>query len=110
MFTYKIEPIVSNGVATIGGKYLIPKGICKDRWSCTNDDTQMHTNKFNDLLYFTSLPVNIISANALAESMNDEEGTWLLTKIKYYICTWYFGRYKNTIAHSEKKIRIRDPS
>ena len=27
MFTEKIEPIIFYGVATIGGKYLIPKGI-----------------------------------------------------------------------------------
>ena len=34
--------------------------------------------------------------------MKDDEGKWVLTKIKYSIFTWDFGKYKNTIAHSEK--------
>ena len=34
--------------------------------------------------------------------MKDNVGTWVLTKRKYYIFTWDFGRYKNKIAHSEK--------
>ena len=33
--------------------------------------------------------------------MKDDEGTWVLTKRKYYIFTWDFGKYKNTIARSE---------
>ena len=37
MFTYKIEPIISNGVSTIGGKYIIPKGIGKVIWYWTDD-------------------------------------------------------------------------
>ena len=36
MFNDKIEPIISNGVATIGGKYLIPKGIGTVSWSWTD--------------------------------------------------------------------------
>ena len=33
--------------------------------------------------------------------MKDYEGTWVLSKRKYYIFTWYFGRYKKTIVQSE---------
>ena len=33
MFTDKIEPIISNGVATIGVKYIIPKWIDTVSWS-----------------------------------------------------------------------------
>ena len=29
------------------------------------------------------------------------DGTWVLTKSKYFIFTWNFGKYKKTIAHSE---------
>ena len=33
--------------------------------------------------------------------MKDDEGTWLLTKRKYYIFTWDFRNYKKTISSSE---------
>ena len=33
--------------------------------------------------------------------MKDDEVTWVLTKRKYFIFTWDFGKYKKTIAHSE---------
>ena len=49
MFTGKIEPIVYNGVATIGGKDIIQKGVGIFSWSYTGDDGQMHTNKFNNI-------------------------------------------------------------
>ena len=29
MFTDKIDTIISNGVATVGGKYIIPKGTAQ---------------------------------------------------------------------------------
>ena len=32
--------------------------------------------------------------------MKDYEGTWVLTKRKYYIFKWDFGKYKKTIDHS----------
>ena len=38
MFTDKIELIISNGVSTIVGKYLIPKCIGTVNWSWTDDD------------------------------------------------------------------------
>ena len=50
MFTDKIDPIISNGVATIGEKYLIPKGIGTVCLSWTYDDGQLYTNKFNNLI------------------------------------------------------------
>ena len=48
-------------MATIGGKYIIPKGIGTVRWYCNN--------KLNNVLYITESPFNILSANALAEYM-----------------------------------------
>ena len=38
MFTKNIEPMISNGVAAIGGKHLTPKGIGTVSWSCTDDE------------------------------------------------------------------------
>ena len=52
MFTEKIDPIISNGVANIGGKDLIPKVIRTVSWSWNYDEFQLHTKKFNNLIYF----------------------------------------------------------
>ena len=51
MLTDNIEPIIYNGVATIGGNYLIPKGIGKVICSCNYDEEQLNTKKLNNLLY-----------------------------------------------------------
>ena len=72
---------------TIGGKYLIPKWIGTVSWSWTDDEEQLHTEKFNNVLYFTDSLVKILSETAMAESMKYDEGTWVLTKMKYYIFT-----------------------
>ena len=68
MFSDKIEPIVSNGAATIGAKYIIPKGIGKTSWSWIDDKGQLHTNKLNNVIFLTDSTTNIISATVLAES------------------------------------------
>ena len=99
MFTDKIEPIISNGVATIGGKYIIPRMIGKVSWYWNDDEVQLHTNKLNNVLYFTDSPVNILSATALAESMKDDEGSWLITKMEYSDFAWDFGKYTKSIDH-----------
>ena len=52
MFTDNIEPIISGGVGTIGGKYLLPQEIFTVSWYWTDDEGQLHTKKFNTVLYF----------------------------------------------------------
>ena len=101
MFTDKIELIISNRVATIGGKYLISKGIRTVSWYWIDYEGGLHKNTLNNVIYFTDSLFNILRATILAESMEDYEVTWFLTKRKYYIFNWDFGKYKNTIAHSE---------
>ena len=41
MFTHKIYPVFSNGVATIGETNLIPKGIDTVSWYYTDDKGQL---------------------------------------------------------------------
>ena len=43
MLTYKIEPIISNGVAIKVGEDIIPKGIGTVHWSWTDDEVQLNT-------------------------------------------------------------------
>ena len=66
MFTDKIDIFISNGVETIGRKYIITKYIFTDSWSCNDDEGNFHKNKFNNVLYFPESPVNILSATVLA--------------------------------------------
>ena len=75
MLTDNIETIISNGVATLGGKYIIPKGIVTDIWSWTDDEGQIHTYKLNTVLYFPYSSVNILSETTLTESMKDDVET-----------------------------------
>ena len=50
MFTDKIDPIIFNGMETIGGKYIIPKGIVTVIWYWTDYEGKIYTNKLNNLL------------------------------------------------------------
>ena len=64
MFNDKIEPIIPNGVAPIGGKYPILKGIGTVIWYWNDNKGKLHRKKFNNILYFTESPVNILSETA----------------------------------------------
>ena len=50
MFTEKIEPIIYNGVPTIGGKDIIPKEIGTVSSSQNDDKGKLHTKKWNNVL------------------------------------------------------------
>ena len=52
MFTDKIDSTISNGLATIGGKYIIPNGISTVSWSWNYNEGQLHTKKLNNVLHF----------------------------------------------------------
>ena len=60
MFNDNIQPIISNVLVTIGGKYIFQKGIVTISWSWTDDEVKLHTNRLNDILYVPDSPVNII--------------------------------------------------
>ena len=66
-------------MATIGRKYIIPKGIVTVSWYWTDDGGKLNKNKLKVLLYFPDPPVNILSATSLSESMKDDEVTWVTT-------------------------------
>ena len=70
MFTDNIDLILSNGESTIVGNDFITKVVVVVSWSCTSDKRKIYTKIFNNVIYFTDSPVNIISVTALAESMN----------------------------------------
>ena len=90
MITDKIYPIIYNGVA---------KGIGTVSWSWTDDEGQMYIIKLNNLLYSIYSPVNIPIKVALAESMKNYEGTWVLSKKENSFLLGILGSKKNTISH-----------
>ena len=99
MLTENIYLIIYIGATTIDGKYLIPKGIETVSWYWNADEGKIHTNKLNNVMYFSESLVNMISETALTVSIKDDERTWLLKRSKYSIFTWGFGKHKRTIAH-----------
>ena len=72
MFTDKIDPIISDVVVTLSGKYIISKAIGPVIWTLTDRTGQLHTNKLNNVLYFPDSQVNKLSSTALSESMKDD--------------------------------------
>ena len=70
-------------------------------WYSTDDEVKPHKHRFKNVLYFPDSTLNILSTTEFSEYMKYDEVTWVLTKSKYSIFTWYIGRYKKTIAHSE---------
>ena len=88
-------------MATVGVKDIIANFISALIWSWNGDEAQLYTKKLDNVLYFTVSPFNIIIATALSEFMKDDEVKWVITKIEYSVFTWDFGKYKNTLFHSE---------
>ena len=93
-FYDKIEPIISNAVATIGGKYIIPKGVDTVSSSLTGDEGQLHTKKLNDLPHFPDSLVNIVSTTSLAGFIEDDYGAWVITIRNYSILPGLLGSTK----------------
>ena len=63
MFTKTIEPVISNRVATVGGEYIIPKGIRAVIWSWNYYEVKLHTNTFNSALLVPWLATTATSKN-----------------------------------------------
>ena len=96
----------TTGVATIGDKTLVPKGKGDLKIILKDDVGQSHELILKDALYFPTSPVNIISCTALAEQLNDENGTTIKTFWKHSIFEWDHGKNQRTIIHSESKLPV----
>ena len=96
MFIGAIRRTDQHYVATIGGNKNNATGMGTARWTWKDDDGKSHTMDINDVLYFPSSPVNILSVTALATQLEDDEGTGIDTKrtsSKFY---WDNGKYERT--------------
>ncbi len=94
----------SGMVATIGGKMNKPAGIGTVEWKWKDDEGIIHTERLEDVLYFPSSPINIMSVTAFAEQLEDEEGTGIDTKMKYSRFYWKGNKYSRKIYHSASNL------
>ncbi len=58
----------------------------------------------NDVLYFPSSPVNIISVTVLVTQLQDDEGTEINTKCTLSKFYWDNGKYERTINHPKSNL------
>lgn len=94
----------SGMVATIGGKMNKPSGIGTVEWKWKDDEGASHTERLEDVLYFPTSPINIMSVTAFAEQLGDEEGTGIDTKMKYSRFYWKGNRFSRKIYHSASNL------
>ena len=55
-------------------------------------------------LFASDSPVNIISVTALAEQLDDNNGTWIQTSRYTSIFKWDFGKFSKTIVHPTSRL------
>ena len=55
-------------------------------------------------LYFPDSLVNIISITAFADQLEDDEGTWIMTKRHRSIFTWDFGKHSIDLTHPTTRL------
>ena len=87
------------GIITIGDHKEVPKarGTVPVTWK--DSGGRVHSKVLEDCFLMPTSPVNIVSISRLAETLGDEEGTWIKTRWKSSIFTWEFGKYSMEIPH-----------
>ena len=93
-----------SGVATIGGSPLAPQGEGPCTIFVKDDYGNTVPLKLARALYFPESPVNIISIAKLADSYEDDEGTFVKTSRYHSEFRWDFAKHKKTIHHSDSRI------
>ena len=93
-----------SGVATIGGDPLTPQGQGSCHIYIKDDSGKVVPLTLHNALYFPDSPVNIISISRLADSYDDDEGTFVKTTRFQSEFSWDFGKHFKTISHGESRI------
>ena len=88
-----------SGVATIGGDPLTPQGQGSCHIYIKDDLDKVVPLTLHNALYFPDSPVNIISISRLADSYDDDEGTFVKTTRFQSEFSWDFGKHFKTISH-----------
>jgi len=100
----RFRPSAECGVLTIGGSNQFPHSIgdIKVYWLDSVGATVNYILK--DALYFPDSPVNIISVTAFTDQLEDDEGTWIMTKRHHSIFTWDFGKHSIELTHPATRL------
>ena len=70
-----------------------------------DDKGQLHAKKKKMYSTFLNFQLIVFIATVMTYSMQDGEVTWILTKSRYSVSTWYFGNYTKKFVHSEKLLQ-----
>ena len=93
------------GILTTGGANKFPHSIGDIKVSWINStDTVLHYI-LKDTVYFPNSPVNIISITVFADQLEDDEGSSIMTKRRYYVFTWDFGRHSIDLSYPNTRLQ-----
>ena len=69
-----------NIITTISGQRTQPTGMGEIKLTITDDNQQVHSYTFNNVLYLPESPVNVLSVSVLASMFNDLNNTHITSK------------------------------
>ena len=98
-FVEELEPAPHTHVATIGKDTHKPLGKATARILFKDNDGISHTIDLQNAYYFPDSPVNVMSVTALAEQLDDDEGTWIQTCRHKSTFQWDHGKYQRCFYH-----------
>ncbi len=58
-----------------------------------DDKGAKHMLHLRNVLFFPDSPVNVLSVTALANQLDDSDGTWIRTQQFFPICSWDNGKF-----------------
>lgn len=92
-------------VLTTGGANQFTHSIGDIKVSWINStDTVLHYI-LQDTVYFPNSLVNIISITVFADQLEDDEGSSIMTKRRYYVFTWDFGRHSIDLTYPNTRLQ-----
>jgi len=102
LFIGEIKPLPNNNhhlhVRTASGS-TAPKGYGTVQIHIRDDNGHKHRISLHDTFYFPDSPVNILGVTAYAKQLDDDEGTYILTKAKHSVFVWDHSKHCRTFHH-----------
>ena len=97
-------PNPETGVLTIGGSNQFLHSIGDIKVSWLNSLVTAVQYILKDAIYFPDSSVNIISVTAFMDQLEDDEGTWVMTKRRHSVFTWDFGKHSIEMIHPATRL------
>jgi hypothetical protein len=98
-FIDNLEPAPHTHVTIIGKETHKPSGKSTARIAFKDDDGTVHNIVLKVAYYFPDSPVNILSVTALADQLDDDDGTWIQTCRHQSIFQWDHGKFQRQFYH-----------